>query len=307
MWRPLGEAFCSKGITMRKSKAFILAVSLVLILSSCATLKKEERPYYHFQGMAKDQTIVITVDALAEKELVASAFGDLEEFAKRATRVSLSLTPLTDVYPLEVDALEAYGVVEGDYPRFLLNTGMMYSRELDQKGNAEGLSWFTQKDGDISLYAPKKDELLFSNASYERAYGSYSEKLFLIDDETAAHMANASIAVYAVEPNTFFDLGLDLPESAFKQMKEVLLLIYRGDDGRTLDAYITMDSDKLANTLSQMVRTGYIARLRKDKISFKIADLMKMFTIENDIVMIKQMDLGNEQMELLQRSLTGLL
>ena len=292
---------------MRKSKVLILAISLVLILSSCATLGKKERPYYHFQGMAKNHAIVVTVDANEEKELVASAFGDLQEFAKRAKRISLSFTPLGDDYPLEVDSLQAYGVVEGDYPRFLLNTGMMYSRELEQKANVEGLSWFTQRDGDISLYAPKKNQLLFTNSSYEQAYASYDEQLFLIDEETATQMANASMAVYSIEPETFFDLGLGLPESAFKQMKEVLLLIHRGEGTHTLDAYITMDTSKLATTLSQMIRTGYLARLRKDKISFKIADLMKMFTIDNDRVMIKQMDLGNEQMELLQQSLTGLL
>lgn len=118
---------------MKKSKVVVLSICIVLSLSSCATLAKRESPYFHFQGMAQKGTIVATVDAIAEPDLVASAFGSLTEFANRARRVSLSLTPTSNAYPLEQESLAAYGVVEGDYPRFLLNTGMMYARELSQK------------------------------------------------------------------------------------------------------------------------------------------------------------------------------
>jgi len=192
---------------MKKSKAVVLSIFIVVFLSSCASLAKRERPYYHFQGMARSGSIVATVDAVAEPELVASAFGDLSEFARRAKRVSLSLTPTNDSYPLEQEALAAYGVVEGDYPRFLLNTGMMYARALSQKGNAEGLSWFSQKDGPLSLYTPKNGELVFTNGPYESAYASYKARQRLITDEMALQMTNASIALYAFEPDTFFDLG----------------------------------------------------------------------------------------------------
>ena len=292
---------------MKKSKAVVLSICIVLFLSSCASLAKRERPYYHFQGMAQSGSIVATVDALAEPELVASAFGDLTEFADRSKRVSLSLTPTNDTYPLEQDTLSAYGVVEGDYPRFLFNTGMMYARELSPKGNSDGLSWFIQKDGSLSLYTPKNDELLFTNGSYERVYASYKSRQRLITDEMALQMTNASIALYAFEPQTFFDLGLNLPQSVFQQSREVLLLIHQGQGIYTIDAFIQMETPKLATTLSQMVRSGYLARLKKDKIPIKIAELKLMFLLDDDLVSIVEMPLSEEQMLLLKQSLTGVL
>ncbi len=292
---------------MKKSKAVVLSICIVLFLTSCASLGKRERPYFNFQGMAQSGSIVATVDASAEPALVASAFGELTEFAKRAKRVSLSLTPTNATYPLEQDALAAYGVVEGDYPRFLLNTGMMYSRELSQKSNADGLSWFNQKDGPLSLYTPRNDELIFTNGAYEDAYASYKARQRLITDEMALLMANASIALYAFEPETFFDLGLNLSQAVFQQAREVLLLINQEEGIYTIDVFIQMESPKLATTLSQMVRSGYLARLKKDKIPFKIAALRLMFLLDEDLVSIVEMPLSEEQMLLLKQSLTGVL
>ncbi len=287
------------------ASAFVLAV---VVLSSCATVSQKGRPYYDFQAMGEESVIVVTVDARKEQELVQAAFSDLEEFARRSRRVSLALKPTSDAYPLEADAISAYGVVEGDYPKFLINTGMMYAKELERKGNSDGLTWFSQKSGPVSLYTPKNDKLLFTNGSYEENYSSFAAKNRLIDDQTAMQMAQSSIAVYSLHPETFFDLGLGLPDTVIKQAKLMLLLINADDAGSyTLDAYITMDTAKLASTLSQMVRTAYIARLKREKIPYKIADLMKMFLIEDDRVTIKHMELGEEQMEALRHSLTGML
>jgi len=292
---------------MKKSKALVLSLCIVLFLSSCASLAKKELPYYTFQGMAESGSIVVTVDAAKEPDIIASAFGDLSEFANRAKRVSLSLKPTSDAYPLETDALAAYGVVEGDYPRFLLNTGMMYARELSQKSNADGLTWFSQKDGPLSLYTPKNDVLLFTNGSYESAYASYKARPRLITDEKARLMTDAHIALYAFEPETFFDLGLNLPQSVFQQAREVLLLIHQEESLYTVDAFIQMESPKLATTLSQMVRSGYLAKLKKDKIPFKIAELKLMFLLDEDLVSLVEMPLSKEQMHLLEQSLTGVL
>ncbi|HBO36905.1 MAG TPA: hypothetical protein DD633_10235, partial [Sphaerochaeta sp.] len=112
------------------ASAFVLAV---VVLSSCATVSQKGRPYYDFQAMGEENVIVVTIDASKEQELVQAAFSDLEEFARRSRRVSLALKPTSDAYPLEADAISAYGVVEGDYPKFLINTGMMYAKELERK------------------------------------------------------------------------------------------------------------------------------------------------------------------------------
>ena len=293
---------------VRFFKAVLGLLVIIIVLSSCTTTREKGRPYYDFQAMGEEGIIVVTVDAQKEQELVAIAFSDLEEFARRSRRISLSLKPTSDDYPLEADHLSAFGVVEGDYPKFLINTGMMYAKELERKSNTEGLTWFVQKEGDLSLYTPKNDRFLFTNTSYEESYAAFNAKNRLIDDQTAMQMANASIAVYTLHPETFFDLGLGLPDTVIKQAKVMLLLINKNDAGAyTLDAYITMDTAKLASTLSQMVRSVYLARLKREKIPYKIADLMQMFLIEDDRVTIKHMELGEEQMQALRQSLTGML
>lgn len=281
---------------------------VVIVLSSCVSTAEKGRPYYDFQAMGEEGIIVVTVDAQKEQELVASAFSGLEEFARRSRRISLSLKPVSDDYPLEAGNLSAFGVVDGDYPKFLINTGMMYAKDFERKSNADGLTWFAQKEGTLSLYTPKNDKFLFTNTSYEESYAAFEAKNRLIDDQTAMQMAHASIAVYSLHPETFFDLGLGLPETVIKQAKVMLLLVNQNEAGAyTLDAFITMDTTKLASTLSQMVRSGYIARLKREKIPYKIADLMQMFLIEDDRVTIKHMELGKEQMQALRQSLTGML
>nr|WP_321263786.1 hypothetical protein [uncultured Sphaerochaeta sp.] len=281
---------------------------LVLFLSSCATTARKEVPYFDFQGMADSGVIVVTVDAQKESELIKGVFADMQEFADRAERISLSLSPRLDTYPLEVEELDAYGVVEGDYPKWLANTSMMYSRELKRQYAQDDLTYFQQKEGELSIYAPNNDKILFTNTEYPEVYELYDAERKLIDLPTANDMASSNIAVYSLEPETFFDLGLELPDTVITQAKVMLLLINQKEDGGySLDAYITMDTPKLATTLSQMVRTGYLARLKREKIPFKIADLMKMFLIEDDLVTIKHMDLGEEQMNNLKQSLSGLL
>ena len=294
---------------MRRFAQFGSYGLLILVLfTSCATTAKKEIPYFEFQGMADSGVIVVTVDAKKEPELVGTAFAGLEEFAKRAERVSLSLKPTDEIYPLASDNLEVYGVVEGDYPKWLINTGMMYSRDLRRTTYEDGLTYFSQKSGDFSLYTPRNDKLLFTNNDYEIAYDSFLAKEQNIDLSTAINMSQASLAVYVLEPTTFFDLGLDLPHSVITQAKVMVMLIHqKPEGGYALDAFITMDTPRLASTLSQMVRTGYMARLRREQIPFKIADLMKMFLIEEDRVTIKHMDLGEEQMQLLRDSLSGML
>ncbi len=293
----------------RLVKLFSLGALVMVLLSSCATTTRMVEPYYDFQGMADPGVIVITVDAVKEQALIETAFSDLQEFANRAERVSLALKPMDNTYPLDVAGLDATGVVQGDYPKWLINTSMMYAKGMQQMYDANGeLEYFQQKDGTLSLYAPNNDKLLFSTDSYADAYASYSKKQRLIDLDIAQQMLGANIAIYVAEPETFFDLGLDLPASVITQAKVMMLLINQGEDGKySLDAYITMDTAKLANTLSQMIRTGYLTRLKRDKVSFKIADLMQMFLIKDDLVTIKHMDLGDEQMNALKQSLTGML
>jgi hypothetical protein len=290
---------------MKNYRLLAVAAIFTLLLSSCANVGRKARPAYRFQGMADPGSIVVTVDAGKEPDIVASAFAQMDEFASRTERISVSVKPGTDGYPLEGEDLSFYGILEGDFSRFLVNTALIYSSEVTREENSEEVYWFRQDSGPLSFAAIRNGEVLFTDGSYASAYAEVHDPVVRIDDATAAMMADASIALYAEDPETFFDLGLGLPASAVKQIRRIVLLVNESEEGHVLDAYITMDTSKLAGTLSQLVRTGYLARLKKEKIPFSIPELMKMFSIEDDLLTIEGMAVTDEQLGLLKQNLNG--
>ncbi len=281
---------------------------MTLLFTSCATVFVKRVPPRPIQLMGEEGSIVITVDADKERELVSLAFGGIEELGARSRRISLALRGLDDVYPLDPATLSMWALIEGDYPSFLVNTALMYVPSLSRREVEGGPTWFTQKEGPLSLRAVGKDAILLTDGDYEAIYRRYKEGPVLLDEETTRLMESASIAVYVLRPKSFFDLGLDLPQSVFEQSETVLLLLENtGDGAYSADAVITMQSEKGASTLSQMVRSGYIARLRKEGRAVNIAALREMFLLEGDRVTIQAMELPGEQLDVLKSSLVGII
>jgi hypothetical protein len=68
-----------------------------------------------------------------------------------------------------------------------------------------------------------------------------------------------------------------------------------------------MKGTKEANTLSQMVRSGYVARLRREKRTVNIAALREMFLLDDLKVIIRQMEVQDQELAQLKESLVGIL
>ncbi|MCK9548893.1 MAG: hypothetical protein M0Q37_10325 [Sphaerochaeta sp.] len=295
---------------MARAKVVLLtgAIMMALVFTSCATALVKRVPPRPIQLMAEEGTIVIAVDAVRERELVALAFDGMEELGGRSRRVSLALQGKGDGYPMAFDDVSMWAVIEGDYPSFLVNTALMYVPALRRHEVEGGPTWFSHKTTPLSLRAVGKDTILLTDGDYETAYRRYKGGGVLLDSETARVMEHASIGIYALRPKTFFDLGLDLPQSVFEQAETVLLLLDDdGEEGYLADAIITMQSEKGASTLSQMVRSGYIARLRKEGKAVNIAALRQMFLLEGDQVTIHRMEVPGEQLSELKNHLVGII
>ncbi len=286
----------------------ILAVLVLLVFSSCATTARERVHIRPIQMMGKSETIVISVDLEKEEDLLAAVLGAGNPLQQRAKRISIAATPQSDVYPLAGDALEFWAVVEGKFPRLVTNTALSYSREFLKAEDVTGRTYFTEKSGPLSIRAVQPNTLLLTDGSYDEAYTHFRSGEITIDAETAERMENAALSIWVKEPKTFFDLGLGLSQSVFAQAESVLILLDRGSDGAyRLDAVITMTGSKDANTLSQMVRSGYIAKLRTAGERVAIAELREIFLLEDLQVIIQQLSLGESEVADLKISLQGIL
>ncbi len=295
---------------MRRAGVLLLVGGIVmaLLFTSCATVFVKREVPRPLCLMGGEGSIVITVDALKERDLLSVLFDGVDELGARSRRISLEMQGGDDSYPLDPSALSMWGFLEGDFPSFLVNTVLMYVPTFSRHEVEGGPTWFSQKDGPLSLRAVKKDAILLTDGDYETAYRRYKEGPLLLDEETTRLLEGASIGIYALRPKSFFDLGLDLPQSAFAQAETVVLLLENGGEGAySADAVITMQSEKSASTLSQLVRSGYIAQLRKEGRTVNIAALREMFLIEGDRVMIKGMELPAQQLAELKRSLIGII
>lgn len=286
----------------------VISVACAMLLTSCATAFVKRAPLRPVQLMGEEGTLVITVDAVSEAELVRLAFGGIEELGARSQRISLALSSERSTYPADLDDFSKWAVIEGDYPPVLVNTALMYVPGFSRHETEEGATWFSQKRGPLSLRAVGKGAILVTDGEWEETYRRYKDGPPSIDDETARKMEGAQIAIYAKRPKTFFDLGLDLPQSVFEQSEVVLMLLNgNGEGGYSADALIEMRSEKDASTLSQMVRSGYIATLRKEGKAVNIPLLRQMFLLEGTQLVIKGMDVPNEGLVELKRHLAGMI
>ena len=68
-----------------------------------------------------------------------------------------------------------------------------------------------------------------------------------------------------------------------------------------------MGDEKKAKTLSQMVRSGYIANLKKANQKYVIAELMKMFLLEGQLVTIKGIEIPEDELFKILAGLDGLI
>ncbi|NLZ77379.1 MAG: hypothetical protein GX911_05380 [Spirochaetales bacterium] len=286
----------------RTTHIAILTLVVAVLLGGCATTPVRKRPTFTIGELPTDRTILVTTGDPAIIRTV------LPDFSDRSERISVVIEPETDAYPLDLKESRIYGVMETSYSKVAMNTALMWSPKTE-KDVHEDPSYFRMKEGGSELYAPRNGKLLFTLGEYPVAYERLSDgEGGRVPAEGVERMKESAIALYAERPGTFFDLNLGLNEEVVRQSESILLLFDRvEEDGYVLHAFITMGDEKKAKTLSQMVRSGYIANLKKANRKYVIAELMKMFLLDGQLVTIKGIELTEEELSRILAGLDGLI
>ncbi len=275
----------------------------------------------YFQAMGNPSEFVFTVDMEQGKGMFSESLGNLEgvaaELVDRAQRVSVAMTKdfpqdeeslLALPYPADLSEFSAYGAVEGDYSKFIINTALMYARDFTTRKDGN-VTYFTAKDDSISVGMAKNGLLIFSTDDWLDAYAStWKNRELKIPAELSARMEEAIIGIYVADPKTMVNLGFDFPLTVVLQMEEAMFLISEDEAGKPmLDASVRMKNDKLANSLSILIKSQYVAQLRRDGVKFSIADLKPMLVNDGAYFFINRMPLTTEQVASITDSYTSIM
>ncbi len=289
---------------MKRSLWFCLP--LILILSGCV----HNSPFvdsdeYFFQAMGKDSEIVITADTekLKEKkpELFETGSGVLDEMFDRSTRFSISfykdVYSESDPYPADLSSFDFYGGLEGNYGSFTINTALSWSKAF-HKEKQDGVKYYTDDGGTISLAVPESGLLLFASDDYVQAYlDTVKERFIHIPDDTARLMGESLMGIYVRSPRTMIYLGFELPYSVLAQMEDAVLYIVEKDGVYYLNADIRMQSGSLATTLQTLLRNQVVGELRRQGLRPDYTVLGRQYLSDGELVMVRDFELSDEQFD----------
>ena len=156
-----------------KKIAFVLLVIIVMLVGTSCVHHYPYEPEYWFQALGEDGEYVLTADVTRlqngeGKEIVDPSILS-NPVASKASRISLSLIaedPDEDTYPLPLSSFVVSGAIEGKYSPFIINNSLKFSGSVKVKEN--GITRY--KSGAMSIYAPMKNLILFSEGDYDYLY-----------------------------------------------------------------------------------------------------------------------------------------
>ena len=277
-----------------KKWILFLAVVVLLLLFSCKHTHEFTDGYY-FQAMGEDSEIVVTVDTQKAREVRPSILGVndslLNSILEKSSRISVSLSKdeylEDDPYPADIASMDISGAIEGDYSKFMINTGLGFSKEFS-KVKEDGVKFYSNEGRTIELGSPTNGVILFSNDSYAELYDStIKNRVIKISDEKAKLLGESVMGLYVRSPQTMISLGFDLPYSVIIQMSDAVIYVIENEGVFYLYADITMKSPSLAKTLNTLLRNQVVAELKRlgEKPDFKALALQ--YYTEDDKVMIR--------------------
>lgn len=277
-------------------KYWVLLVISVIVLSltSCSHTHEFKDGYY-FQAMGEDSEIVVTVDTQKAREVRPSILGVndslLNSILEKSSRISVSLSKdeylEDDPYPADIASMDISGAIEGDYSKFMINTGLGFSKEFS-KVKEDGVKFYSNEGRTIELGSPTNGVILFSNDSYAELYdNTIKNRVIKISDEKAKLLGESVMGLYVRSPQTMISLGFDLPYSVIIQMSDAVIYVIENEGVFYLYADITMKSPSLAKTLNTLLRNQVVAELKRlgEKPDFKALALQ--YYTEDDKVMIR--------------------
>lgn len=272
----------------------------MLVGTSCVHHYPYE-PEYWFQALGDDGEYVLTADVSRlqngeGKEIVDPSILS-NPVSSKASRISLSLVAEEgpdEVYPLPVSSFVVSGAIEGKYSPFIINNSLKFSGSIKVKEN--GLTRY--KSGAMSVYAPMKNLILFTEGDYEYLYKkTIDEREKLIDDETASAMASSLFSVYVFSPETLVDIGFEIPQTVLSEMTRTCILFDEKEGVLVMSGRIETTGDGTARALSTLFKNQIVQEKRRNGEKLDTKALSGMFTTKKSVVIIDDYPLSGEMKE----------
>ena len=284
-----------------KKIAFVLLVIIVMLVGTSCVHHYPYEPEYWFQALGEDGEYVLTADVTRlqngeGKEIVDPSILS-NPVASKASRISLSLIaedPEEDTYPLPLSSFVVSGAIEGKYSPFIINNSLKFSGSVKVKEN--GITRY--KSGAMSIYAPMKNLILFSEGDYDYLYERTIENRWkYIDDETASAMASSLFSVYVFSPETLVDIGFEIPQTVLSEMTRTCILFDEKDGVLVMSGRIETTGDGTARALSTLFKNQIVQEKRRNGEKLDTKALSGMFTTKERIVIIDGYPLSGEMRE----------
>ena len=284
-----------------KKIAFVLLVIIVMLVGTSCVHHYPYEPEYWFQALGEDGEYVLTADVTRlqngeGKEIVDPSILS-NPVASKASRISLSLIaedPDEDTYPLPLSSFVVSGAIEGKYSPFIINNSLKFSGSVKVKEN--GINRY--KSGAMSIYAPMKNLILFSEGDYDYLYERTIENRWkYIDDETASAMASSLFSVYVFSPETLVDIGFEIPQTVLSEMTRTCILFDEKDGVLVMSGRIETTGDGTARALSTLFKNQIVQEKRRNGEKLDTKALSGMFTTKERIVIIDGYPLSGEMKE----------
>ena len=284
-----------------KKIAFVLLVIIVMLVGTSCVHHYPYEPEYWFQALGEDGEYVLTADVTRlqngeGKEIVDPSILS-NPIASKASRISLSLIAEDkdeDTYPLPLSSFVVSGAIEGKYSPFIINNSLKFSGAIKVKEN--GLTRY--KSGAMSIYAPMKNLILFSEGDYDYLYERTIENRWkYIDDETASAMASSLFSLYVFSPETLVDIGFEIPQTVLSEMTRTCILFDEKDGVLVMSGRIETTGDGTARALSTLFKNQIVQEKRRNGEKLDTKALSGMFTTKERIVIIDGYPLSGEMKE----------
>ena len=284
-----------------KKITFVLLVIIVMLVGTSCVHHYPYEPEYWFQALGEDGEYVLTADVKRlqngeGKEIVDPSILS-NPIASKASRISLSLIaedPDEDTYPLPLSSFVVSGAIEGKYSPFIINNSLKFSGSVKVKEN--GITRY--KSGAMSIYAPMKNLILFSEGDYDYLYERTIENRWkYIDDETASAMASSLFSVYVFSPETLVDIGFEIPQTVLSEMTRTCILFDEKDGVLVMSGRIETTGDGTARALSTLFKNQIVQEKRRNGEKLDTKALAGMFTTKERIVIIDGYPLSGDMKE----------
>ena len=280
-------------------KILILGVLILLLLCSCRTTKPfGDEQYYQALGMDGDIVVTLNSNLFDVKQYIEADNALIDFVTSRMTRFSVALTEQED------NSYDYYGAVEGSFSKTLVNTALKVGGLSKQKDNEAKLNFYVDEGSGLQFAIPVKDVVLFSSTSVVENYNqTFKDRVKRISDEQALKMACSQIGIYIANPKTMFDLGFDIPQSAYDNIASVLLVM----DDNYVSADFKLKTQELADSFSIIIRSSYVTKLKQEGQKVDIVALKEMFTQELDKVSVKDYEFTEEQLKSIKDMINAVL